>query len=229
MAMFQDFIELFFPVVCECCGNLLYRNERTLCTRCRMRLPRTHFYLDDQNPVAATFWGRVDFQYATSFLYFSRAGRVQHMMHRFKYKGRREIGSLLGELFARELRRSENFRNIDAVVPVPLHWSKQKKRGYNQSEVIASAMAPLLKSQLETEVLYRNTATETQTKKSRLMRAENVKGKFSIQYPEKIRGKHLLLIDDIITTGATIEACAQMLLTVDQVKVSIASLAYAGK
>lgn len=229
MSMLQDFIELFFPVVCECCGNLLYRNERTLCTRCRMRLPRTHFYLDDQNPVAATFWGRVNFQYATSFLYFSRAGRVQHMMHRFKYKGRREIGSLLGELFARELRRSENFQNIDAIVPVPLHWSKQKKRGYNQSEVIANAMAPILKSRLETEVLYRNTATETQTKKSRLLRAENVKGKFSVQYPEKIRGKHLLLIDDIITTGATIEACAQTLLTVDQVKVSIASLAYAGK
>jgi ComF family protein len=229
MAMFQDFIELFFPVVCECCGNLLYRNERTLCTRCRMRLPRTHFHLDSDNPVAATFWGRINFQYATSFLYFSRAGRVQHMMHRFKYKGRREIGLLLGDLFARELRRSENFQNIDAIVPVPLHWSKQKKRGFNQSEVIARAMAPVLNAQLETEVLYRNSATETQTKKSRLLRAENVKGKFSLHHPEKIRGKHLLLIDDIITTGATIEACAQTLLTADQAKVSIASLAFAGK
>jgi ComF family protein len=229
MSMLNDFIELFFPEVCECCGNLLYRNEHTLCTRCRMHLPRTNFHLHPDNPVAAIFWGRVNFQYATSFLYFARAGRVQHLMHRFKYKGRRDIGLLLGGLFARELRRSENFSNIDMIIPVPLHWSKQKKRGYNQSEVISYAMAPLLNAHLVTEVLYRNSATETQTKKSRSLRAENVKGKFSIQYPEKIRGKHLLLIDDIITTGATIEACAQTLLTVDQVKVSIASLAYAGK
>ena len=154
---------------------------------------------------------------------------MQNLIHSFKYRGKYEIGMMLGEMFAADLKSSAYFKNINTIIPVPLHWTKLKTRGFNQSEVIARGMAKQMNAQIENDVLIRRFATDTQTKKSRLKRVENVQGKFGIQNPEKIAGKHVLLIDDIITTGSTIEECANILLSVDETKVSIASIGFASK
>jgi len=229
MSLIYDFIGLFFPLVCEGCGNLLFRNEDTICTRCLAGLPKTNFHQYPDNPVMETFWGRIKLESATSFLYYAKAGKVQRMIHNFKYHQKKDVGSVLGKMFASDLRTSPFFSNVQVLIPVPLHWTKQKTRGFNQSEVIARAMGQIMKTKVETQVLYRRFATDTQTKKSRLKRVENVSGKFALQNPEKIAGQHVMLIDDVITTGSTIEECASLLLQVEGVKVSIASLGFAGK
>ena len=229
MSLLSDFIGLFFPRICESCENLLLRNETTICTHCLTGLPKTNFHKYPDNPVMETFWGRLKIESASSFLYYSKAGKVQNLIHNFKYHSKYEIGIMLGEMFAADLKTSPYFKNIDTIIPVPLHWSKLKFRGFNQSEVIARGMTKQMAMQLENDVLIRRFATDTQTKKSRLKRVENVEGKFGINNPEKIAGKHILLVDDIITTGSTIEACANLLLSVDETKVSIATIGFTGK
>ncbi|MCF8366092.1 MAG: ComF family protein [Bacteroidales bacterium] len=229
MSLIHDFIDLFFPRVCEGCGNLLFRNEETICTRCLVALPKTNFHKYPDNPVMETFWGRIKLESASSFLYYSKAGKVQRMIHNFKYHKKTDVGRVLGKMFASDLITSPYFQNIPLLVPVPLHWTKLKTRGFNQSEVIAKAMSEIMHGKVETEVLIRKFATDTQTKKSRMKRLENVSGKFDMQFPERIAGKHILLVDDVITTGSTIEECASLLLSVDGVKISLASIGFAGK
>jgi len=229
MSLIDDFIGLFFPVICEGCGNLLYKNEDTLCTQCLISLPKTNFHNDTDNPVMETFWGRVKLESASSYLYYTKAGRVQQMIHNFKYHKKTDVGKVLGRMFASDLITSPFFQNIQLLIPVPLHWTKLKTRGFNQSEVIVRAMAEVMKVKVETDVLFRRFATDTQTKKSRIKRVENVSGKFEIKNPEKIIGRHVLLVDDIITTGSTIESCANLLLEIEGVKVSLASLGFASK
>jgi len=229
MSIISDFIGLFFPSVCEACGNLLFKNESTLCTRCLVRLPKTNFHSFADNPVSETFWGRVNIYSAASFLYYSKAGMVQQMIHNFKYHRKTDVGKVLGRMYAADLIKSPLFADVQVLMPVPLHWTKLKKRGFNQSEIIANAMAPGMNLPMETQVLIRRFATDTQTKKSRIKRSENVSGKFALENQERIVGKHILLIDDVITTGATLEECVGLLLTVEGVKVSVASLGFAGK
>ncbi len=229
MTLVDDFIGLFFPQVCEACGNLLYKNEDILCTRCLYHLPKTNFHMHRDNPVTETFWGRLPLQSGASYLYYAKAGRVQNMIHRFKYRGHRDTGVLLGKLFGRDLLKSPHFRSVDAIVPVPLHWSKLKKRGFNQSEIIGRAMAEAMDVTLETRVLYRREATSTQTKKSRYKRVENVRDKFALSRPELLEGRHVLLLDDVITTGSTMEACGLCLLEIPGLKLSVASLCFAGR
>jgi ComF family protein len=229
MSLIGEFIGLFFPRLCQACENLLYKNEETLCTRCLATLPKTNFHRFHDNPVMEVFWGRVSIHSASSYLYYSKAGKTQHLIHRFKYHGKREVGQVLSRMFADELKDSPDFRHIDAIIPVPLHWTKLKTRGFNQSEVIAFAMAPKLGAAVIKDVLIRHSATDTQTKKSRSQRLENVKGKFGVENSEKIAGKHVLIVDDIITTGSTIEACALLMTEIPGVKVSLASLGFAGK
>ncbi len=182
-----------------------------------------------ENPVTETFWGRLPLKSGAAFLYYAKAGRVQNMIHRFKYHGNRDIGSLLGLLFAKELQKSPYFKTVDVIVPVPLHWTKLKKRGFNQSEIIGRAMAGTMGIKLETRVLHRKIATDTQTKKSRFKRAENVKDKFAVENSHLLHGRHVLLLDDIITTGSTMEACALCLLDIEDVQLSVASIGFAGR
>lgn len=229
MSLISEFIGLFFPKLCQACENLLYQNEEILCTRCLVTLPKTNFHRFHDNPVMEVFWGRVPVRSASSYLYYSKAGKTQHLIHRFKYHGKREVGQLLARMFADDLKTSAEFQQIDAIIPVPLHWTKLKKRGFNQSEVIARAMAPKLRAAVITDVLVRHSATDTQTKKSRTERLENVQGKFGVENSGKIAGKNVLIVDDIITTGSTIEACALLLNEIPGVKVSLASLGFAGK
>lgn len=227
MTLINDFISLIYPKTCMACGKSLYKNENCLCTYCLYHLPKTNFHLEKDNEVERVFWGRVRIESAASFLYFSKGGKVQKIMHKLKYKGRQEIGVFLGEQYGLELLNSDTFKNIDIIIPVPLHKMKLKKRGYNQSEKFAEGLSLSMKKPVSTDNLYRKIFSETQTKKTRYKRWQNVESIFDIKNPELLKSKHILLVDDVITTGATMEACVNVLKKVEDIKISIASIAYA--
>ena len=179
-----------------------------------------------ENPVSQLFWGRTKLEYATGFFTFSKGSKYQTMMHKFKYHGNKEIGYVLGKSFGNQLRNSV-FNQIDVIIPVPLHKSKLKKRGYNQSEWIAKGLSESLHKPLDVKSFIRSVATETQTRKSRFERWRNVENIFKITKENNLRGKHVLLVDDVVTTGSTLEACANAILKIKDTKVSIATLAVA--
>ena len=162
-----------------------------------------------------------------ALMFYKKGNRVQHILHQLKYNGRKEIGANLGEYYGKKLRDEIRFQDIDGIIPIPLHPKKLRKRGYNQSEWIANGLARGMGRDVWTDVLVRTQFTDTQTRKSRFSRWENVKEVFAVQHPEKIKGKHLLVCDDVLTTGATMEAAIQQLLTIDGVKVSVVTLATA--
>jgi ComF family protein len=223
---FHDFINLIFPQLCPACGNVLYRYENVLCLNCLDELPRTRFHNDPDNEVSQLFWGRVPVKNVTSFIYFNKGSRYQHILHELKYKGQQHIGIEMGRLFGNEL-KDTSFSKVDVIHPVPLHYVKQRKRGYNQSELIARGIAEILHKPLETNLISRVINTATQTMKSRYERWENVEGIFKVARPEKLENKHILLVDDVVTTGSTLEACASAVLDLEKVTVSIATLACA--
>lgn len=227
MSLLEDFISLFFPRICYACGNSLYKNEEVICTYCRFRLPKTNFHLEADNAVSRLFWGRVKIDAAASFCYYRKEGKVQNLIHHYKYKGKREIGPFLGRLYGGYLRNASSFQGIDLIIPVPLHPKKLRKRGYNQSELFGKGLAEAMVIPLEPQHLYRTVASNTQTKKSRYRRWENVENIFAVNKPDDLRGKHILLVDDVVTTGSTLEACAQTLLQIEGVKVSVVTMAYA--
>lgn len=229
MNYFQDFISLFYPNNCVACQNALFRNEQTICTSCLFHLPKTEYHYEKDNPISRIFWGRTEIEIAASYCFFVKAGKVQHLIHQLKYKGKKEIGILLGEIYGKELLKSAFFKNIDVIIPVPLHPKKEKKRGYNQSEMFGIGLSSSMQIPLDKTTLIRTYASETQTKKSRFKRWENVKEIFDLQNADLLENKHILLIDDVITTGATIEACVNMLKKIKNVKISIVSIAAASK
>lgn len=224
---FADFTALIFPELCQACAKSLYRNEELICADCLYHLPYTEFHLNADNSVAQHFWGRVSLEAASALLYFNKGGRVQNLMHQFKYKHRPEIGVYLGKMAGKRLLENPVFASADLIVPVPLHPRKELKRGYNQSFKFAEGLAEKLSVPIEDNNLIRKTDTESQTKKSRISRYEDIKDVFSIKNPKSFSGKHILLADDIITTGATLEACCEVLLEVPDVKISIAAIAMA--
>jgi ComF family protein len=224
---FDDFVGLFFPELCAACAKNLFKNEDVICTSCIYHFPYTHHHKDPDNLVARQLWGRFEFSAAGSFAYFRKGNKVQHLMHQLKYAGRPEAGQRMGELYGAELKRSEIWQIPDAIIPVPLHPAKQRKRGYNQSESIAVGLAGALNIPVITNNLYRSENTETQTRKNRYDRYENLKDAFRVRNPADLEDKHILLVDDVITTGATIEACALVLLELKDVRISIATLAFA--
>ena len=197
-----------------------------ICTPCSYHLPRTNFHTHKENPVREIFGGILPLYAATSLLFFNKGGMTQTLVHKLKYDGKKEIGIYLGKLLGIQLMESELFRDADLLVPVPLHPAKLKKRGYNQSEVIAMGMETVMKAKLNADILFRTTHTSSQTRKSRYERWENVKDIFDVKNKELLENKHVVLVDDVITTGATLEACAEPLLLIPGIKLSVASLAY---
>lgn len=223
----SDLAGLLFPKSCLLCGKPLHQQEEILCTTCFYKLARTNFQREAENPIIEIFSGRLPLVSATTFLFFSKGGGTQQLIHKLKYKGKKEIGVYLGKLFGNQLNDSELFNMIDTIIPVPLHPKKEHKRGYNQSLMIVEGMAKSMKARVFPDVLYRKIYTSSQTKKSRYERWQNVKDTFEIKKGQRLEGKHVLLVDDVITTGATLEACGNKLLEIPGIKLSIASLAYA--
>lgn len=227
MKILNDFLNLIFPVTCAACGNVLINNERIICLSCNYNLPRTNFHLEPDNPVAVIFWGRVRIENATAFYYFNKASRYRHLIHELKYRGRKDIGIEMGRIFGYEMMASPGFRLIDLVLPVPLHKKKLKKRGFNQSECIARGISEAMNKPLDASSVIRTVYSATQTRKSRYDRWLNVDGIFRVSDHTILSGKHILLVDDVVTTGATLEACAGEILKVEGTKVSVAVLGMA--
>ena len=227
MKILNDLLNLLFPITCAACGNVLMKNERVMCLSCNYYLPRTNFHLEPDNPVAVIFWGRVKIENATAFYYFNKASRYRHLIHELKYRSRKDIGLELGRIFGYEMMVSPGFRLIDLVLPVPLHKKKLIKRGFNQSECIARGISEAMNKPLDTLSVIRAVYSDTQTRKTRYDRWLNVEGIFKVTDRSSLFGKHILLVDDVVTTGATIEACASEILKVEGTKVSVAVLAMA--
>ncbi len=224
---FRDLLTLVYPELCAACANHLYKGEEVICTVCRHHLPYTSFESHAGNPVEKLFWGRVPISSAASLLFFRKGSRVQHLLHELKYRRNRAVGVRMGELMGLRLSQTARFNTADILLPVPLHPAKIRQRGYNQAGVIVEGMARSMNKRVDEFNFQRTDFTESQTRKSRYARFENMKDVFTIRDEEAFRNKHFILVDDVITTGATIEACAQRLLKVPGVKVSVVSLASA--
>lgn len=224
---FNDLFCLFFPELCVACGQNLFKNEKVICTNCIYHLPRTNFHIDQQNKMARQLWGRFKFEQAIAFVYFQKGSRVQNMMHELKYNKKLDVGIRMGELYALQLSRTEGWDKPDMIIPIPLHPKRFKQRGYNQSEQISKGLSSILNLPISTHNLVREENTQSQTKKSRFARYENLKDAFIMKNPSELFHKHILLVDDVMTTGATMEACSIELLKIEGVKVSVCTLAYA--
>ena len=223
----SDFWFLLFPKNCEACGRALSRGEEVLCFDCLYELPRTHFCKELDNPILALFAGRIRVERATAMFSFQKGSKFRKLLHSLKYHHKPEIGVLLVKELGAEMLASGNFSDIDYIIPVPLHPNREKKRGYNQSERIAAGISAVTKIPVLTGVLVRNTDTKTQTKMNKDERWQNVSGKFVLTDSDVLKGKHVLLVDDVLTTGATTESCGIALLAVEGLKLSIAVLAKA--
>jgi len=209
--MFNDFLNLIFPNLCAACNEALLRNEQVICTTCQVNLPKTNYHLDEANLLNQVFWGRINIEMAAAYYRFGKKSRVQHLLHQLKYKGHKNIGIKIGELYGKELKKSPYYENIDLIIPVPLHRKKLKKRGYNQSNSFAEGLSVAMEIGANADCLQRVFNTATQTNKDKYSRWKNVKEVFVVKNVDIIRGKSILLVDDVITTGATIEACAAAL------------------
>lgn len=225
--LLNHLLNLFFPNLCLICGEDLVTGEQQLCMTCFNKMPKTNYHLQKDNPVEKRFWGKVDVANASSYFFFQKGSDFQKLIHELKYRGNKEIGVVLGKYAGADLLNSDEFQSIDMIVPVPLHKKKQAKRGYNQSDQIGKGLSEIMEKPMHTGNLYRKLESTTQTKKSVYERFENMCGIFDLRNPDAIAGKHVLLVDDVITTGSTLEACAHTLHQADDVKVSVFTLAVA--
>lgn len=222
-----DLVSLLFPNLCCACGTDLYRGELHICTRCMNSLPYTDHHTDPQNKAAKKLWGRIRFNAVMAMLYFKKGSRVRHIIHHLKYGNNSAVGVKLGVMMGERLILSEAFASIDLIIPIPLHKKKERKRGYNQSGSIAEGIAAVLGVPVQHNAVIRKVATSSQTNKTRFKRYENMRAVFTVPDRATIEGKHILLVDDVITTGATIESCANELHKSGIKKLSIAAAAFA--
>lgn len=227
--LFHDFVTLIYPRYCPACMEGLVKGEETLCSRCILELPRTNFHLTPENALFKRLYGRLPIYAGAAFLHFHKQGKVQHLLHEFKYNNRPDIGRVLGNVYAEDLEHSWFSNQFEYILPVPLHSSKQIKRGYNQSEEFATGLSLRLQKPLLLNALIRIVPTETQTRKTKLARWRNVEQVFAVTDPALIEGKKILLVDDVITTGATLEACGQVLLNNGCSQLFVAGIAYAAE
>ena len=221
----ESLLHLAFPHVCEGCGTDILDKENLLCIKCHSQLPSTDFHLYPNNPVEKIFWGRLALTNATAQYYFTKESLMQHLMHQLKYRGNKNLGIYLGRLMGESLSGTNRFNTIDALIPLPLYPSKEKKRGYNQATLLCQGIAEVMGKPVLNDVVIRTVATESQTKKSRVERWLNIEGRFELTDEQKISGKHILLVDDVVTTGATLESCGRELLSASA-QLSIATLCY---
>ncbi|HEV8080971.1 MAG TPA: phosphoribosyltransferase family protein [Chitinophagaceae bacterium] len=228
-AILSPLIHLFYPHVCAGCGSDLVNNDNLLCLKCINDLPHTNFAMHANNPVEKIFWGRLAITAAMSEFYFTKETLIQTLVHEFKYKGNKELGLYLGAMMGKSLLNSPRFSKIEALVPLPLFVDKEFKRGFNQATILCNGIGEILNVPVIKNNVVRKRFTETQTKKHRTERWQNVEGSFEINNIKELKGKHILLVDDVITTGATLEACGAEILNVEGTSLSIATLALASK
>ena len=227
LGLATDILGLIMPRMCAGCDQPLYSNEQDLCSICLADLPRARMLDDARNPVAQLFWGRVPLEAAGSFLRFNAGGKVQRMLHRLKYQGDRHVGMHMGRLMGEEASACELYKTVDTVMAVPLHPRKERARGYNQAQVLADGLREVWPLKPAGRELVRVLHTSSQTKRNRVDRWVNVRTAFTIGKADALANAHVLLVDDVVTTGATLESCAKALLEVPGLKVSVLTAAYA--
>lgn len=226
MRFFKDMLHILFPDLCVCCDTPLTHNEEIICTSCRIDLPYTYFSAEQNNIAERAFFGRIKLEHVTSLLFFRKKGKTQRLIHQLKYKNQQQIGVLTAQLLAYEMKESNRFTHLDGVLIVPMHPKKEQKRGYNQVTTFGKTLATELNIPFIENVLVKTSATASQTIKSRLQRFQDFEGKFILNNIKALENKHVLLVDDVITTGATLESCVLELLKTKNIKISIATIAY---
>lgn len=222
-------VHLFYPHICTGCGSDLVEEDNLLCLKCVNDLPHTNFGMHAGNPVEKIFWGRVPLTAAMSEFYFAKGTLIQTLIHEFKYNGNIDIGMYLGRIMGNSLLNNNRFTKVDALIPLPLFADKEFKRGYNQAAIICNGISEATNIPVIRNNVVRNRFTQTQTRKHRTERWENVASSFQVNNPHELKNKHLILVDDVVTTGATLEACGAEILKVEGTMLSIATLAYASK
>ncbi len=224
---YEGFVSLFFPQLCLACGVELPPNNEKICMACESELPKTNFHLHDNNDNVfyKRMWGRFTLRTAASLYWYNRGERTKNLIHNLKYKHQSEIAITLGQYYADYLLDAPEFQSVDVIVPVPMHPKKEKERGYNQADKFAEGLSDTFQKPWYKDALRKVTTTISQTKKGKWERIENVQNVFKINRPELLKGKHILLVDDVMTTGATLEACAIEILKVPNTQISLATIA----
>ncbi|XMO88411.1 phosphoribosyltransferase family protein [Algibacter sp. AS12] len=225
--MLKSIVNLFFPKVCYACHNLLGDNEETICLDCRHDLPITNFHFDNNDSVKKVLYGRAEVENGTALFRFEKKSHVQRLIHNLKYRKHEHIGFVLGNWLGGELQTLDAYKDIDIVIPVPLHKKKLKNRGFNQVAKFGQQIAEALNAQYVDDVLLKVTNTKSQVTKKRFARWTNDNQLFTLENPLKIENKHILIVDDLITTGATLEACILVLKEAKNIKISITVMAIA--
>ena len=229
LTIWNDFLNLFLPNNCVICNEPLFEGEKQICLKCLVDLPQTKYWLKDNNPVFQLFIGKAYVINAAAFLHFEKGGKVQKLVHAFKYRNNKDLAYQMGRLAAKACHANPVYRQVDVLVPVPLHSKRKRERGYNQSEWICRGIAAVWNLPICTNVLLRKKRTVTQTRKTIYDRWFNVQDIFVLKNPQTLKGKHILLVDDVITSGSTLVFCTNMLLSIPEIKVSILALSVAGK
>jgi len=223
--LFSNLASLIYPELCVICREPLIENEKYFCFSCFLKLPKTNYHFISDNQAIDRFAGKVSLEKASSYFYYNKEGVAQKLIAEIKYKGNRNLGEWIGAYIANDMISSNFFQNIDYLVPVPLHKSKEKKRGFNQAEKIAKGIAKVTKISLETSNVFKQKSNTSQTKKRLFERWKSTRNLFYMKNPELFNQKHILIIDDVLTTGSTIEALAQSLLKSKDIKISILTVA----
>ena len=222
----NDISGLFFPRSCAVCGELLVKGAEFVCTQCRWDIPLTGYWREVDNPVTQALYGQLPVVNASAFFFFVHDSKFQQFVHSFKYRGGWRYAVEMGEWFGHTLKESPLYADIDVLVPIPLHFRKRLKRGYNQAEYIAKGMAKAMGVELDIKSVYRKMHNPSQTSKSRNERWDNVQNIFALRHPEQLDGKHILLVDDVLTTGSTIVSCGDAILkAAPRCKLSVGTLA----
>ena len=223
--MWKTAANLFFPEFCAGCNEALTTGEKVICTYCRHHLPMTNHHELDKNELWQKFYGRLDIQFVGAQFYFHKKGIVQQLIHNLKYRGNQDIGEAIGDWYGSLLRNHSALQDLDEIIPTPLHRRRLRERGYNQVTTFGKSLSQKLKISYNDSLLYRSQYSSSQTFKNLLERSMSTKPMFYVQNPEKHSNKHFLLIDDVITTGATLEACGRALMQIENAKLSIVCMA----
>ncbi len=223
--MFENLINLLFPKVCCGCKGILLQHEHVICTLCRHEIPLTEFYRNPDNEAVRKFYGRLPVEHVSAFMYFHKKGIVQEMIHSLKYRGHEEIGTVIGKWYGQDLKAIALDAKIDTIVPVPLHKKRLRQRGFNQVTTFGRALSEQLSIPYDSSVLLRSIYSETQSKKNMAQRNYDGRNVFDVVFNENHHNKHFLLIDDVLTTGATLESCGKAILKIPGAKLSIVTMA----